>query len=97
MNNCLVRHYQGFLVNDQSGLVMVSIPAFPGCFPFGRNAEEAMQNGQQALYLHALKLQELGLPLPPALQLCEQELVIIDNFSRYQTSLVGFRDVVFVL
>ncbi|RJP23437.1 MAG: hypothetical protein C4527_20245 [Candidatus Omnitrophota bacterium] len=49
---------------DEDGVLIVSVPALPGCHSYGRTVEEAEQNIQEAILCYPEGLLEVGEDIP---------------------------------
>jgi len=54
------------LSEEDGGGYLISFPDYPGCIADGETPEEAVKEGQKALYSYIETLKELGRPLPAA-------------------------------
>jgi predicted RNase H-like HicB family nuclease len=59
-----VRTYTIVVEPDESGDLVVSVPALPGCFTHGRTVEECKERAAEAIEAHIAGLIADGLPVP---------------------------------
>lgn len=52
------------LIHEEDRVFGISFPDFPGCISTGRDEDEVLRKGAQALALHAAGMAEDGDPLP---------------------------------
>jgi predicted RNase H-like HicB family nuclease len=59
-----VRTYTIVVEPDESGDLVVSVPALPGCFTHGRRTEECRTRAAEAIEVHVAGLLADGEPVP---------------------------------
>lgn len=59
-----VRNYTIVVEPDESGELVVSVPALPGCFTHGKTIEECRERAIEAIEAHIAGLVADGEPVP---------------------------------
>lgn len=58
--------FRVFVEQDEDGVFVAEVPAWPGCITQGSTRKEALANVQEAMELYIESLEAHGDPIPPA-------------------------------